>query len=234
MFNLALEESMVRSRREELCPDTLRLWRNTNSVILGCHTRLQEEVNLNACVEMGLKIVRRMSGGGAVYHDLGNLNYTVIEKGNLSDVYEDVVEAYMAFSKAILLGLERLNVKAEFHPPNLILTDGKKVSGMAQHRFYDVTLLHGTLLVDSNLDAISKALLNPRHQVANITDQAGRRLNMRQVVRALIEGFENAFNVRLNPGRLSPHEVALAQSLVKLKYGLPRWNLKDEEPTNIP
>jgi len=230
VVNLALEEAMVRSRREGRCPNTLRLWRNVDSVILGCHTRVHDEVNLNACVEMGVKVIRRISGGGAVYHDLGNLNYSVIVKEGFGDVKGDVVEVYEVFSKAILTGLEKLNVKAMFHPPNLILAGGKKVSGMAQHRFYDVILLHGTLLICSNLNAISKLLLNPKHQTANISDIVGKPINMRRVVAALVEGFEDSFNVRLNRGTVIPYEETVAQKLIKLKYGSPRWNLQEEKP----
>jgi len=222
--NLGVEEAIVRSRRDELCPDTLRIWRNDRSVILGCNSNVQDEVNMQVCKRIGITVLRRTSGGGAVYHDLGNINYSVIMKEKHVNPNHDILDVYGEFAKAILNGLALLNVKAEFQHPNSILLNGKKISGMAQHRFYTVILFHGTLLVDSDLELLSSALLNPKHEVTTISRESLGCPSSEAIEEAIIAGFRTTLQIQFDVGTLTPYESRLAEGLVAMKYGTEKWN----------
>jgi len=221
--NLAVEEAIVRSRRDDRCVDTLRVWRNNRSVILGCHSNVRDEVDLEVCDRMGIKILRRISGGGAVYHDLGNVNYSIIMKER-SRICHDVLEAYRECSTAVLRALTLLGISGEFVEPNAIFSCGKKIAGMAQHRFYDVLLVHGTLLVNSDLGALSKVLLRPRHEVTNISVHLPRCVPEENVEDAIIAGFRETFKADLDFGELSPYETEIAHKLAAMKYRAENWN----------
>lgn len=222
---MAVEEAVLRSRRDDLCLNTLRIWRNDRCVIAGCHSNVRDEVNLEACKRMGIKIVRRTSGGGAVYHDLGNVNYSVILKPESMSSVFDVPGIYKMFSDVVVKGLKKLTVKAEFHPPNLILLNGKKISGLAQHRFYDTILFHGTLLLNSGIDAISMALQNPKHEVTNISTELSGTLSLEDVAEALAGAFQDLFDLEFDRGELDGFEVVSTKKLHDIKYGKDNWNL---------
>jgi len=226
--NLAVEEAIVRSRRDELCPDTLRIWRNDRSVILGCNSNVQDEVNMQVCKRIGIRVLRRTSGGGAVYHDLGNINYSVIMKEKHVNPNHDILDVYGEFGKAILNGLAFLNVKAEFQHPNSILLNGKKLSGMAQHRFYNIILFHGTLLVNSDLELLSSTLLNPKHEVTTISREGLGCPSSEAIEEAIIAGFRTTFQIQFDVGTLTPYESRLAEELVAMKYGTEKWNLDSD------
>jgi lipoate-protein ligase A len=232
-INLAVEEAIVRSRRDDLCPDTLRIWRNDRSVILGCNSNIQDEVNMQLCKRIGIRVFRRTSGGGAVYHDLGNVNYSVIMKEKHVSPAHDIVGVYGEFANAILNGLSLLNVKAEFQRPNSILLNGKKISGMAQQRFYDVILFHGTLLVNSDLELLSSTLLNPKHEVTSISREGHDCRSNGAVEEAIIAGFSRTLQVQFGTEALSRYESRLAEELVAMKYGTERWNLGSDAELTI-
>ena len=223
-FNLGVEEAIVRSRRDDFCPDTLRIWRNDRSVILGCNSNVQDEVNMQVCKRIGIRVLRRTSGGGAVYHDFGNINYSAIMKMKHVNPNHDILDVYGEFAKAILNGLALLNVKAEFQHPNSILLNGKKISGMAQHRFYNVILFHGTLLVNSDLELLSSALLNPKHEVTNISREGLGCPSNEQIEEAIIAGFRTTLQIQFEIGALTPYESRVAEELVAMKYGTEKWN----------
>jgi len=223
--NLAVEEAILRSRRDELCPDTLRIWRNDRSVILGCNSNLHDEVDMQVCRRIGIRVLRRTSGGGAVYHDLGNVNYSVIMREKHVIPNHDILDIYGEFARVVLKALALLNVKAEFQRPNSILLNGKKISGMAQHRFYDVILFHGTLLVNPDLNLLTSTLLNPKHEVTSISREGHGCPSDEAIEEAIIAGFRTTLQVQFDIGPLTPYESTLAEELVAMKYGTEKWNL---------
>ena len=123
-FNLALEEFVLEHRRQG---DWLLLWQNANTVVIGLNQNAAEEVNTSFAAEHGVTVVRRMTGGGAVYHDLGNLNYSFI-----SDVGDAQTLSIRRFSEPVCRALAAMGVHAEIGGRNDILVEGKKVSGVAQ------------------------------------------------------------------------------------------------------
>ncbi|MEM4246250.1 MAG: lipoate--protein ligase family protein [Candidatus Bathyarchaeia archaeon] len=230
VMNLAVEEALVRSRCAGLCTDTFRLWRNAPSVVLGCHDDFYSEVDLEACERLRLSLVRRPSGGGAVYHDLGTVNFSLIAAEDTLGEAGDVLGQFRLLSRIVLRGLKLLGIRALFREPNGVFVEGKKVSGMAQYRFYDTVLLHGSILVDSDLEALSAALLRKKFKVENLSVVHQRPLTVEQVEEALVGGFEMEFSAEWKMEPLSASEKDLSQELVDLKYGSSLWNLHGERP----
>lgn len=149
-YNLAFEEYVLCNR---LAGDYLLLWQNESSVIIGLNQNTKEEINEAFVSEHGIKVVRRTTGGGAVYHDLGNLNYSFI-----TDCQEDADQSVHKFTAAVADALISLGIRAEASGRNDILADGKKVSGTAQRIAGNRILYHGTLLFDVNAEMMEGAL----------------------------------------------------------------------------
>ena len=149
-YNLALEQYILENRREG---DWLFLWQNANTIVIGLNQNTAEEINASFVEEHGITVVRRMTGGGAVYHDLGNLNYSFIcDTGNAEEL------TIRRFTEPVCRALAAMGVDAETSGRNDILVDGKKVSGVAQRIANGRILHHGTLLFDSDPVMIAGAL----------------------------------------------------------------------------
>jgi lipoate-protein ligase A len=153
-FNLAVEEYILKYLPLE--DDFIFLWQNANSVIIGRNQNTIEEVNDLYVKAHDVKVVRRITGGGAVYHDLGNLNFSFI-----TNTTKDNVNNYRKFTDPVIQALQSYGVPAEFGGRNDILVNGMKISGNAQafhkHRF----LHHGTILFNADLTMLGK-ILNPK------------------------------------------------------------------------
>ena len=173
-YNLALEQYVLEHFREG---DWLLLWQNANTVVIGLNQNTAEEINAAFVEKHGVNVVRRMTGGGAVYHDLGNLNYSFIcDVGNAEEL------TIRRFTDPVCRALAAMGVDAETSGRNDILVGGKKVSGVAQRITNGRILHHGTLLFDSDPAMIegalkadpakfrSKSAKSVRSRVGNIRD----------------------------------------------------------------
>ena len=151
MFNLALEQHVFEGldRRESY----FMLWRNDKAVVMGKNQNALEEINSEYVAAHGIKVVRRLSGGGAVYHDLGNLNYTFID-----DSTDDGEFRFLRFCRPIISALAALGLQAQVSGRNDMLIRGRKFSGNAQYSRAGRVMHHGTLMFDSNLDVLSRVL----------------------------------------------------------------------------
>ena len=149
-YNLAFEEYVLTHRTKG---DYLILWQNDQSVIIGQNQNTLEEINEAFVKTHGIRVVRRQTGGGAVYHDLGNLNYSFITDWN-----DDADIAIRKFTDAVTDALKSLGLRAEASGRNDILIDGRKVSGTAQRILGHRILYHGTLLFDTDPEMIAGAL----------------------------------------------------------------------------
>ena len=149
-FNLAFEEYVLRNRTEG---DYLILWQNSRTIVVGQNQNTEAEINRAFVEQHGLQVVRRMTGGGAVYHDLGNLNYSFIT--DAGEVEKLTIEQ---FTRPVVKALSDLGLQAEASGRNDILVNGRKVSGTAQRVLGSRILHHGTLLFDSDMEMVSGAL----------------------------------------------------------------------------
>lgn len=148
-FNLAAEEYVLKNLER----DSFMLWRNEPAIIVGKHQNTLAEINQEYVKENMIKVVRRLSGGGAVFHDLGNLNFTFIASGENHQLVD-----FSKFTQPILEVLQKLEIEARFEGRNDLTIDGRKFSGNAEHVHKNRVLHHGTLLFSSQMADLSSAL----------------------------------------------------------------------------
>lgn len=162
-FYLAMEEYIAREMNEE----AFFLWRVEPTVIIGRNQVLENEVNMEYCQKHDVDIVRRKSGGGCVYADMGNIMISYLSRrGDVSEVFDK----YLTELTSVLCGL---GLSAEKSGRNDVLVEGKKVSGNAFHQLPDRSIVHGTLLYATDMDALTEAIRPPveklqRHGVESV------------------------------------------------------------------
>ncbi len=222
-FNIASEEYLLKQTDGYY----IYLWRNSPAVILGVNQNALEEVNLNYTESNGIKVVRRLTGGGAVYHDLDNLCYTVIAP------FDDEVDNYKRFTKPVIDYLNSIGVKAEFSGRNDITVDGKKISGNAQTVYNGRIMHHGTLLFKTDINALdgalkpnklkiqSKGIKSVRARVTNIYDHLIEKISPTE----FIYGLKNYLKKDSEVKEFSKEDIAQINLLVKNKYSTYEWNI---------
>ena len=176
-FYLAMEEYVASAVEDE----AFFVWRVEPTVIYGRNQVLENEVNLEYCMEHGVDVVRRKSGGGCVYSDLGNIMVSYISRRG------DVSEVFDRYMTALTEALRTLGVPAEKSGRNDILVDGRKISGNAFHQLPDRSIVHGTLLYSTDLEALVEAIRPPveklqRHGVESVRQ---RVMNLSEFVSAM-------------------------------------------------
>ena len=168
-FNLALEEYLLKIDASQA--DKLILWQNAPTIVVGKNQNTLEEINYQYVKEYHIHVVRRLTGGGAVYHDPGNLNFSfIISLGNFPKT------DFSVFAEPIIYCLANLGIKAEFDGRNDITVEGKKFSGNAQCFYRDKLLHHGTILFDSDLNMLGKALKPKKNYVSKAVKSVQSRV----------------------------------------------------------
>lgn len=155
-YNLAVEEYLLRNTEEEV----FMLWQNAPTVVIGKNQNAYAEVSLPYAREKGIRIARRLSGGGAVYHDEGNVNYTLVCAAGTSDI------DYAPYTRPIQNALASLGIRAVLSGRNDLEWEGRKISGSAQYRWNGRVLHHGTLLFDTDVDTLNAVLRADREKLA--------------------------------------------------------------------
>jgi lipoate---protein ligase len=238
-MNLAVEEAIPRVVGEGEAPSTVRFWHNSNTIVIGCFQSAKLEVNMEACAQTGTKIVRRFTGGGAVYHDGGNLNYAIsLRKGHPLVPEQNLQSVFQRLSEGAVEGLRKLGVNAEFQPINDIQVGGRKLSGAAGSIRWNSVFHHGCILVGSDLSILGKVLNVPRtklddkhvasvqKRVTTVRDELGRDISTKEVQDAIVGGIESCYGVRVAPSELKKEELGLAEELYQTKYSRLEWNLE--------
>src|SRR5229473_3397935 len=238
-MNLAVEEAIPRVVGEGKAPSTVRFWHNSNTIVIGCFQSARLEVNMDACKETGTEIVRRFTGGGAVYHDSGNLNYAIsLRKGHPLVPGQSLQSVFEKLSEGSVQGLRKLGVNAEFQPINDIQVEGRKVSGAAGSIRWGAVFHHVCILVASDLAILGRVLnvpqvkLTDRHvvsvqkRVTTVRDELGKNVTTRDVRDGIVRGIENAYKVKLEEGTLTKSELSTAKDLYDTKYSKSTWNLE--------
>jgi lipoate-protein ligase A len=232
----ALDEAIARSRSAGEVPDTLHFYRRRPpAVTLGYSLDAAAEVDIEYCARKGIDVVRRLSGGGAIYTDDRQLVYSLTTKGMLPTSVEASLKKVCT---AVADALSSLGTEAQFAPVNDVLIGGRKVSGSAQLRKWGVVLQHGTVLVDADPEQMFCALRvpqdkrrkhsldDPRLRVTTLKAELGRLPPMDEVRTALKKAFERAFGVTILPGHITPGEEMMARQFMKDRYGNDDWNLR--------
>lgn len=242
--NMAIDEAILTARTRNLAPNTIRFYRwNPSAVSIGKFQNIENEVQLDKCKKYGVDVVRRITGGGTVYHDTeGEITYSVV--ANKKDLKAENINAvYAKFYDGIAEALKILGINADFNEgnaktcPNLTV-NSKKISGSAQSHKKGVVLQHGTLLVDVDLEEMFTFLRAPwaktcievinvaKNKITSIKKELGKTVSVEEVNNALSEGFKKALNIQLLEGELTPYENEIAKKLYKEKYTTDEWNFK--------
>ncbi len=209
---------------------------------IGKNQSPQNEVYLDACKRLGVDVVRRISGGGTVYHDYeGEVTYSVTAKtADLGTA--DITSVYAKIYEAITDALRLLGIPADFsrgdqkNCPNLTV-NGKKISGSSQTITRGVVLQHGTVLRSVDLPKMftllklknascTQAADIAKRKITSIQNELGHAVMPETIANALAQGFRAILKIQLEPGELTPYEVELAQKLYKEKYSKTEWNFE--------
>ena len=224
-FNLAMEEYFLKNTNE----DIFLLWQNENSIIVGKNQNTLSEINYDYVKENNIKVVRRLSGGGAVFHDLGNINFTFISCNDNS--FSD----FKKFTMPIVDALKELNVNAEFSGRNDLLIDGQKFSGNAQYNYKNKVMHHGTLLFSSEINNLSNALkVKPskfqgksvksvKSRVTNISSHLDKEMTVLEFKDYLMD-FINKRDENSHFYELNDKDIESINKLVEEKYSTWEWN----------
>lgn len=218
-FNLAAEEYFLKKDNES----KLILWQNDKTIVIGRNQNTFAEINVSRAESLGLKIVRRMSGGGAVYHDMGNLNYTFITENSGDDFLN-----FKKFSQPVIDALATVGVTATLSGRNDILIDNKKISGNAQYVYKDMLLHHGTLLFNTDLAILSEVLnVNPlKIQTKGIASVKSRVTNIDQYSDITPEEFCELMFTSADGEiyKITDEDLKEIESLKAEKYNTWEWN----------
>jgi len=240
IHNIAFEE-LLTDISIEIGEPIIRIWIQDKALVIGYGQKPEDEVNLDIAEEVDIPIVRRQSGGGTVYHDLGNINISLY----IPERIMNISKIYRLGSKYILNTLEKLSLKAYIENRNDIVIEGYKVSGSSIWIRREATLYHATLLVESNIELLMKLLKPPLHLVregkvtpakyrpTNIT--MFRKTGLEEVIMLLKESIEEIEDT-VEPIKIDEDIYLRLKDLVQ-KYLDGRWNIRngyrDEAPLNL-
>lgn len=225
-FNIATDEYILKHIEE----DCFMLWRNDNAIIVGKYQNTLAEINYDYVKANNIAVVRRISGGGAVYHDLGNLNFSFTHSGkdkNLTD--------FQKFTQPIIDVIRSLDIDARFEGKNDLMIDGRKFSGNAAHVYKNKILHHGTILYSSKMRNVSEALrINPvKYQdkavksvpkrVTNISEHLKEPLSLEDFTKKLMD-----YVIDTTPGSrlysFTEEDIRQIQKLRDKKFATNEWN----------
>lgn len=231
-FNIAAEEYLLRNTTDEF----FLLYVNDPSVIIGKHQNAYAEINYPFIRSNNIKVVRRISGGGAVWHDHGNLNFTFIRNGSEGELVN-----FRKYMMPVMEFLIKLGLKTVFKNKNTLEINGYKVSGNAEHVFKNRVIHHGTLLFDTNISMLKEALKTDtqkyldrsvkslRASVANINEMLGSKMSFKEFRDAFMDHIMSG-----DPGGkfsdLSDSDIRDIQLLVENKYSTWDWNFGYSPP----
>ena len=225
-FNLASEEYLLKSFREDL----FLLYRNKPSIVVGKHQNTLAEINLSYVMDQGITVARRISGGGTVYHDLGNLNFAFITNGS-----EGYLVDYRKYTRPLIDAMETMGLKVSLGSRNELLLKKLKISGTASHVYKQRVLHHGTLLFSSSMDRLSLALKVPPGrfhdravksvpaEVTNIKNHLVHKMEVTDFQNNILEYILNTVS-GASSYQYSEEDLKNIGSLSHRKYSTWEWN----------
>jgi lipoate-protein ligase A len=225
-LNMGIDEALLENIDDS---PILRIygWRPA-AVSIGYFQSIKEEIDLEECSKIGLDVVRRLTGGGAVLHEM-ELTYSFITK----QYPQNIMESYRWICEAIVISINRLGFDASFVPLNDIIVKGKKVSGNAQTRRKGVLLQHGTLLLEADIDKMFNVLKVPSEKLKDkiikdvkerVTSLSG--ITFDEMASSLKKSFATKFDAKVIPDTMSAKEINHARWLAERKYSTKDWNFR--------
>jgi len=225
---MGLDEALLEARTRGEVPDTLRFFQfQPSSVSVGYFQSLESQINIKACKDRGIDYVRRITGGGSVFHDnRGEITYSVVV--GAEEELSDYSRSYEVICQGIVEALGILGLQGEFKPVNDVLVSGKKISGSAQTRRSGVILQHGTFMYDTDLETLSQILnvsneklsdkfvKSVKKRVTTLKDENGIA-DPEPVLDAMRRGFEKVFG-KLNDSGPDAQVLERARELAEKKY----------------
>jgi len=224
-LNIAAEEHLLKSYSD----DIFFLYRNEPSVIVGKHQNTVAEIDADFAERNGITVVRRLSGGGAVYHDLGNLNFCFVKNGSEGNLVD-----FKAFTRPVIEALQQIGVHAKHEGHNSLLVNGRKISGNAEHVFKNRVLHHGTLLFSTNLEQLArvlyvdldrfsdKAVKSVRANVVNLIDLIEPKLDELTFSNHIFDSIK-AMNAHSREHSFSENDLEAIHRLAKEKFSTWEW-----------
>jgi len=234
--NMAVDKAILVAHSEGKVPPTVRFYRwMPPAISIGYFQSILEEIDIDACKRLGVDYVRRITGGGAVFHE-NELTYSIVIAESHPNVPKNILSSYGRICNALIRGLQRLGIHATYAPINDIVVDGKKISGNAQTRKMNTVLQHGTILLDVDVETMfsilkvpnekikDKMITDVKQRVTSIHRVLGTHAEFDEVAAAMKQGFEEEFHVTLVKGSLTSEEKRLAKKFEKECFSATSWN----------
>lgn len=235
-WNLALEQYVFDSL--DRAHSYFMLWQNNNTIVIGKNQNAVSEINNDFVREHGITVVRRLSGGGTVYHDMGNLNFTFVADSSSLDKIN-----FHVFCKPIVETLAAFGVQATVSGRNDITIDGKKFSGNAQYIRDNRVMHHGTVMFDSDLTILGKALKVDREKIQSkgITSVSSRVTNIKEHLPpdVTLADFKTQLLMQisktepLTPYYLTAEDYVKIENIKRMRYDTWGWNFGQSPPCEI-
>lgn len=228
-WNLAAEEYLFKNFKQSI----FRLWRNEPSIIIGLHQNAFAEINLDYVKNNNIPVIRRLTGGGAVFHDLGNVNFTFIDNKIAS---ESTADMFGRFTKPIIAALNSLGIEASLKGRNDLVIEDKKFSGNAVAVYKERILQHGTLLYSASMANLSEALANrPEHfkgkavqsnraRVTNISDHLSNAMTVEEFVTYMEKFVTDSLSSKYVRYHYTSQDLSQIAKLTMEKYSKDSWN----------
>jgi lipoate-protein ligase A len=249
-FNMAIDEAILETHLQGACPPTLRVYGwNPPALSLGYFQNLETEIEITRCSELGVDVVRRLTGGRAVFHD-DELTYSVVTSEECG-FPRSLAESYGLLNGGLIAAYRMLGVEVclEAHDEEPASTacfasagladltyQGRKLCGSAQYRKDQALLQHGSLPITFDGQAFFSLLKFPtnaardkaqadfRRKAASLNEISGNKMDWQELKEALVEGFQTALGIGLHEEPLTPEELDLAQKLARKKYKAFGWS----------
>ena len=236
--NMAIDHAVLVTHSKKKVPPTVRFYGwHPPAISIGYFQSLSEEIDIEACRKHKIDYVRRITGGGAVFHDK-EVTYSLIIDEHHPSLSKNILESYQSICGAIIKGLDHLNIQSSYVPINDIVVNNKKVSGNAQTRKYQTILQHGTILTDVDVEKMftllkvpnekikDKLIKDVKQRVTSLYHVLGETVSFQSVAHALRQGFEEEFQIKLIEGQLTSDEQKLADQFSEECFSQESWNHK--------
>ncbi len=232
--NMGIDYALLKLSRSPVL--RLYTWKPA-AVTIGYFQTMREEVNIGKCDSLGIDYVRRITGGGAVFHE-DELTYSISIPEENPVIAKDLHKSYEQICGAVIASLAKMGVMAEYVPLNDIVTGGKKISGCAQTRKEHKILHHGTILMDVDVEKMFSILMIPnekikgkmisdvKQRVTSLNTVLGRKVGLEELHSAFEKGFSDYFNISFEKSQLSDEERKRGALLAKDQFRSSEWNMR--------